>query len=322
MLRKNLGIDIGTKQISICSSDEGLLLREPAVAAIDIDTDEVAAAGKDALELVSKHPDRVRLCWPVWDPVVKSAGILSAMIRIFLRQAVGRTVLKPQVMVSIPCDLTEAQTNAVEDAVLAAGAARVHLLEAPLCAALGVGIDFSSPVGQLLVHVGASRTEVAMIFIGEMVTHMTIPVGGTHFDAAIVDYMRKKYELGIGKRAAEQIKIRIGTISKTVDEKTLDVKGRCLKTGESRRVTLSSREMLGAMIEPLTAILDAIVGVIEQTGDDMRADIAKGGVMLTGGGLLTGMDKFLDEVMGLRVRRAANAETAAVEGAVQALSRL
>jgi rod shape-determining protein MreB len=322
MLRKNLGIDLGTRQISICSMDEGLLLREPSVAALDIDTDEVIAAGESALRLVQANPDRLRLCWPLWDPVVKSANVLSSMIRSLLRRAVGRTMLRPQVMVAIPCDLTEAQTNAVEDAVLAAGASRVHLLEAPLCAALGVGFDFSSPVGQLVVHVGASRTEVAMIFIGEMVTHLTVPVGGTNFDSAIMEYMRSKHGILIGKKTAEQIKIRIGNVAKSAEEKKLDVKGRCVKTKESRVVTISSKEMLGALTEPLTAILDAIISVIEQTGDDMRADIAKTGVMLTGGALLAGMDKFLDEVMGLRVRRAANAETAVVEGTVIALSRL
>ena len=184
------------------------------------------------------------------------------------------------------------------------------------------GFDFSSPVGQLVVHVGASRTEVAMIFLGEMVTHLTIPVGGTQFDSAIIEHMRKRHGIYIGNRTAEQIKIRIGTVSKSAEEQTLDVKGRCTKTKEGRVVTVSSKEMLGALTEPLTAILDAIISVIEQTGDDMRADIAKTGVMLTGGALLAGMDKFLDEVMGLRVRRAANAETAAVEGAVVALSRL
>ena len=322
MLRKNIGIDIGTRQISVCSADEGLLLREPSVAALDIDTDEVMAAGNSALRLVNENPDRLRLCWPVWDPVVKSADVLSSMLRIFFRRAIGRTMLRPSVMVSIPCDLTEAQTNAVEDAVLAAGAARVHLLEAPLCAALGVGFDFSSPVGQLVVHVGASRTEVAMIFIGEMVTHLTVPVGGISFDSAIIEYMRNKHGIFIGKRTAEQIKIRIGNVAKSAEEKKLDVKGRCVKTKESRVVSLSSKEMLGALAEPLTEILDAVIAVIEQTGDDMRADIAKSGIVLTGGALLAGMDKFLDEVMGLRVRRAANAETAAVEGAVVALSRL
>ena len=322
MLRKNLGIDIGTKQISIYSLEEGLLLHEPSVAAVDIDTGEVVEAGRSALRLVDANPDRLRLCWPVWDPIVKSADILSSMLRILLRRAVGRTMLRPQIMIAIPCDLTEAQTNALEDAVLSAGASRVHLLEAPLCAALGVGLDFSSPVGQLIVHIGASRTEVAMIFIGEMVTHLTVPVGGSAFDSAIIEYMRKRHELFVGKKTAEQIKLRIGTIAKSAEEKRLDVKGRCMKTKEPRIVTLSSKEMLGALTEPLTSILDAIVSVIEQTGDDMRADIAKGGIVLTGGAVLSGMDQFLDEVMGLRIRLAANAETAAVEGAAVALSRL
>ncbi|MBQ8341647.1 MAG: rod shape-determining protein [Clostridia bacterium] len=322
MLRKNLGIDIGTGQTSIFSTEEGILLREPSVVAVDFDTDEVVEAGIPAMRLVEANPDRLRLFWPVWDSVVKHVDVLSAMLRFFLRRAVGRTMLKPQVLVSIPCDLTEAQTNAVEDAVLAAGVSRVHLLEAPLCAALGVGLDFSSPVGQLLVHVGASRTEVAMIFIGEMVTHLTIPVGGNQFDSAIIEYMRQKHGIYIGKRTAEQIKIRIGTVSKTAEETHLDVKGRCMKTKQPRIVTLSSKEMLAALTEPLTSVLDAIIAVIEQTGDDMRADIVKGGVVLTGGGLLKGLDRFLDEVMGLRVRRASNAETAAVEGAAAALERI
>jgi rod shape-determining protein MreB len=322
MLRKNLGIDIGTRQISIYAAEEGLLLREPSVAAVDIDTDEVVEAGNPAMRLVDANPDRLRLCWPVWDPVVKSADVLSSILRIFLRRSVGRTMLKPQVMVSIPCDLTEAQINAVEDAVLAAGVARVHLLEAPLCAALGVGLDFSSPVGQMLVHIGASRTEVAMIFIGEMVTHLTIPVGGNQFDSAIIAYMRQKHGIYIGKKTAEQIKLRIGTVAKAAEEMHLDVKGRCMETRQPRIVTISSKEMLAALTEQLTSVLDAMIAVIEQTGDDMRADIAKGGVVLTGGGILKGLDKFLDEVMGLRVRCASNAETAAVEGAAAALEKL
>ena len=322
MLRKGLGIDIGSTQISICSLDEGLLLKEPSVAAVDVDTNEVVAAGNAAFSAVAEAPDHLRLCWPVWDPVVKSADVLCAILRIFLRNAVGRTVLRPQVMVSIPCDLTEAQTNAVEDAVLAAGAARVHLLEAPLCAALGVGFDFSAPTGQMLVHMGASRTEVAMIFIGEMVTHMTVPVGGAQFDSAIIRYLRSKHKLLIGKRTAEQIKIRIGMVAGHTEEKTLEVKGRCMVRKESRIVTLSSKEMLGALREPLTAVLDAVLTVVEQTVEDMRADISRGGLVLTGGGILPGMDQFLADVMGLRTRVAANADTAAVEGAAQALERL
>lgn len=322
MLRKNLGIDLGSTQISICSTEDGLLLKEPSVAAVDVDTDEVIEVGSLALRAVSQNPDRLRLCWPLWDPVVKCADVLSAMLKLFIRRAIGRAVLRPRLMLAIPSDLTEAQANAVEDAALAAGASHVHLLEAPLCAALGVGFDFSSPVGQLLVHVGASRTEVAMIFIGEMVTHLTVPVGGARFDSAIIRYMRDKYQLYIGKRTAEQIKIRIGKVAKSAKEQKLDVKGRCMNTKEPRIVTLSSKELLGALMDPLTSILDAIISVIEQTGDDMRADIAKGGVVLTGSGLLSGMDQFLEEVMGLRVTRAPNAETAAAEGTALALSRI
>jgi len=322
VLRRGIGIDIGTTQTTICSAEDGILLREPTVAAVDVDTDEVLEAGEPAIRMVQESPDKLRLCWPVWDPVVKCAGILAVMLRIFFRRALGRTLLRPQVMVAIPCDLTEAQINAVEDAVLAAGASRVHLLEAPLCAALGAGFDFSSPVGQLLVHMGASRTEVAMIFIGDMVTHSSIETGGNQIDSAIIRYMRARHKLYIGKRTAEQIKIRIGVVSEGGEEKKLDVKGRYVDTRVPRVVTLSSREMVCAMKEPLVAILDAVVSVVEQTGDDMRADIAKSGLVLTGGGVLSGMDQFFADVLGLRSRVAANAETAAAEGAAIALCRL
>ena len=322
MLRKGLGLDIGTTKTTICSIDDGVLLREPTVAAVDVDTDEVMEAGDAAIEMVNNSPDKMRLCWPVWDPVVKSAEVLAAILRIFFRRAIGRTLLRPQVMVAIPCDLTEAQSNAVEDAVLAAGASRVHLLEAPLCAALGVGLDFASPTGLMLVHIGASRTEAAMIFIGDMVTHVTVQTGGKHFDNAVIRYMRNKHKLYIGTRTAEQIKIRLTNLSSTHEEKKLDVKGRFVDTKVPRIVTLSSREMLGALRDPLSAVLDAIVSVVEQTGDDMRADIAKGGIVLTGGAVLTGMDQLLADVMGLRARVAANADTAAAEGAALALERL
>lgn len=322
MLRKGIGLDIGTTKTTISTVEDGILLHEPTVAAVDADTDEVMEAGEAAVRMVQESPDRLRLCWPIWDPVVKCSEILAAMLRIFFRRAFGRTLLRPQVMVSIPCDLTEAQTNAVEDAVLSAGASRVHLLEAPLCAALGVGFDFSSPVGQMLVHMGASRTEVAMIFLGDMVTHVTVQTGGNQLDSAIIRYVRERHRLYIGRRTAEQIKIRIGNLSPDEEKKTLDVKGRSIDGNIPRVITLSSREMLGAVREPLTAILDAILSMVEQTGDDMRADIAKGGIVLTGGGVPNGMDQFLADVMGLRTRVAPNAVTAAAEGAAIALGRL
>ncbi|MBQ9801899.1 MAG: rod shape-determining protein [Clostridia bacterium] len=322
MFRKGIGLDIGTTQTTVCSVEDGILLKEPTVAALDVDTNEVMEAGEAAIEMVNSSPDKMYLCWPVWDSVVKHAGVLAAVLRIFFRRAIGRTILRPQVMVAIPCDLTEAQSNAVEDAVLAAGASRVHLLEAPLCAALGAGLDFASPTGHFLVHVGASRTEAAMIFIGDMVTHMTVQTGGKQFDDAIIRYMRSKHRLYIGMRTAEQIKIRLTDLAADHEERKLDVKGRFVDTKVPRVVSLSSREMLGAVREPLSTVLDAIVSVVEQTGDDMRADIAGGGIVLTGGGVLTGMDQLLADVMGLRARVAANADTAVAEGAAIALERL
>lgn len=321
MFRKNLGIDIGATQISICSVDDGLLLKEPAVAAVDVDSEEVVEAGQNAMRVVSESPDRYRLCWPLWDPLLKCAEILSKMFQIFIYRAIGKTALRPQVMISIPCDLTESEANAIEDAALAARVSQAHLLEAPLCAALGAGVDFSAPSAHFLLHVGASRTEAAVLFMGEMVVHTTIPFAGNQFDSAIIRYMRNKKGLYIGKRTAEQIKIRLATL-KDEEERTLDVKGRCMKTQEPRVERLSSKEMLGALYDPLGKIVDAVIEMLRKVDDDMRADIVKEGILLTGGGIVKGMEWFFEQLFRVRVRRAPNADVAAVEGAALALARL
>ena len=322
MLRKGIGIDIGTTQISISSAEGGLLLRDLNVAAIDTETGKVVEAGAAAVRTFKENSETLELCWPVWNKVARHVDVLTEIFRIFLRRALGRALFKPDVMVSIPCDLTEAQTSAVEDALLDAGVRHVNFLEAPLCAAHGVGFDFAIPTGQMIVHMGASRTEIAMVFLGDMVTYVTVPVGGNQFDAAIVDYIEQKHRLRIGKRTAEQIKIRIAYVGNHENCKTLDVKGKCLDTDDTRVVTLYSKEMLGALLDSLSTIMDAIFTVINRSGDEMRADIVKGGIVLTGGGVLPGMDAFLESVMGIKARVAPNAETAAVEGAARALSKL
>ena len=322
MLRKGIGIDVGSTQISISSAEGGLLLRDLNVAAIDVETGKVIDAGASAVRYLQEFGSRVELCWPAWDKVVRHADVLAEIFRIFLRRALGRGMFKPEAMVSIPCDLTEAQTNAVEDALLSAGAHRVHFLEAPLCAALGVGFDFSAPSGQMIIHMGASRTEVAIVFLGDMVTFRTDSVGGNAFDEAIIEHMKREHHLHIGKRTAEQIKIRIGDVSDHEPAKKLDVKGRCLDTGEQRVVTLCSRNMLSVLQEPIMTIFDLIHSVILKAGDEMRADVAAYGIVLTGSGVLMGFDRFLFDALGLQARIAPNAETAAVEGAAQALSKI
>ncbi len=321
MLRKGIGLDIGTTQTTICTAEEGILLKEPSIVAMDVDTGEVLEAGNAAFEKQKSTPDRVRLIRFSYDELVKAPGLLTSMLRIFLRRALGRTAFRPRVMVSIPCDLTESQTNALEDAVLAAGVSRVHLLEAPLCAALGAGFDFSSPVGQMLVHIGATRTEAAMIFIGDMVTHCTVPAGGNAFDSAIMRYLRDRHGLFVGKRTAEQVKIRIGKLIPD-KEKKLEVRGRSVADKSPKSVMVCEPEMLVAMKDPISEVLDAVMTVIEQTGPDLKADISKNGIVLTGGGCLGGMDQFLADVIGVRAKCAAGAATAAATGAAIALERL
>ena len=322
MLRKGIGIDIGTTQISICSMEGGLLLKEANVAVLEIKTGKIIGVGDESFALYKENPAERQLCWPAWDLVIKRANVLSEILRVFLRRALGRTLMRPHAMISIPCDLTEAQINAVEDAALSAGIGRVHLLEAPLCAALGVGLDFSIPVGQMIIHIGASRTEAAVIFLGDMVAHKTAAVGGVQFDAAIVKYMREKYHLHISRQTAEQIKIRIGIVADHTDVLRLNVKGRDLNTHEQRIVSIGSDQMKDALKSALVPVMDVACAMIEDTADEMRADIAKGGVLLSGGGVPQGLDQFLADFMGVRATVASNADSAAAEGAAKALAKI
>ena len=322
MLRKEIGIDIGTTQISICTPDGVLLLREPNVAALDPDTGKVLETGHGALRLHKERKGLVHLCYPAWDGVVKYANVLSAILREFLYRALGRTILHPHAMVCVPCDLTEAQITATEDAVLAAGVRRVHLLETPLCAALGVGFDFSVPTAQMLIHIGASRTEAAVIFLGDMLIRRTAHVGGMHFDEAIRRYMLEKYQLSISSRMAEQIKIRFVRLDDHTDVTTQEVRGRDVNSKELRVVKLRSTEMKDALKNVMFPIVDAALTMAEDSADEIRVDIAKGGVVLTGGGVPRGMGQFLADILGVRASVATNADTAAAEGAAKALAKL
>ena len=322
MLRKEIGIDIGTTQISICTPDGVLLLREPNVAVLDPDTGKVLATGHGALRLHKERKGLVQLCYPARDGVVKHANVLSAILREFLYRALGRTFLRPHALVCVPCDLTEAQIAATEDAVLAAGVSRVHLLETPLCAALGVGFDFSVPTAQMIIHVGASRTEAAVIFLGDMLIRKTAHVGGVHFDEAIRRYMLEKYQLSISGRMAEQIKIRFVRVDDHDDVTTQEVRGRDATTKELRVVKLKSNEMKEALKNVMFPIVDAALSMAEDSADEIRVDIAKGGVVLTGGGVLRGLGQFLADILGVRASVATNADTAAAEGAAKALAKL
>lgn len=322
MIRKQIGIDIGSMYISICNSTGELLLREPNVAVLEPHTGKVLAVGREAVNLSKEKKGRVNLCHPAWDGVVKHATVLSTILREFLYRALGRTLLRPHAMISIPCDLTEAQLNATEDAVLAAGVGHVHMLESPLCAALGVGFDFSVPTAQMLIHIGASKTEAAVIFLGDMLIHKTVPVGGKHFDEAIVRYVRDKHQLAINARTAEQLKRSIANVADHTEIKSQNIRGRDLKTGDLRVVTLTSDKMKDALKDVLVPIVDVACAMVEGTADEIRVDIAKGGIVLTGGGALDGLDQFLADIIGVRATTASNAATAAAEGAAKAMLKI
>ena len=319
---RNIGIDLGTATVLVYVQGKGIVLQEPSVVAIDTNTDKILKVGEEAQQMLGRTPGNISAVRPLRDGVISQYEVTLKMIQYFIRRACGNMFFQPKVMICIPSGITEVEERAVKDAAREAGAGKVYLIEEPTAAAIGAGLNIYEAEGNMVVDIGGGTTDVAVLSLGGVVVSESIKIAGDKFDEAIMRYVRKKYNVLIGERTAEAIKKHIGAVYDHPKAKTVEVKGRCMKTQEPRVVAVSSKEMLGALTEPLTSILDAILLVIEQAGDDMCADITRGGVMLTGGALLKGMDSFLEDVMGLQVRIASNAETAAVEGAALALSKI
>ncbi|PWW27277.1 rod shape-determining protein MreB [Cytobacillus oceanisediminis] len=305
-----IGIDLGTANILVYSKTKGIILNEPSVVAIDTETKKVLAVGKEAKEMIGKTPGRIIAIRPLKDGVIADYDTTTEMLRQVMRKAskkVGFAIRKPNVVVCTPSGSTSVERRAIQDAVRNAGAKKVHLIEEPVAAAIGAGMPVDEPVANVVVDIGGGSTEVAIISFGGVVACHSIRIGGDRLDDDIIQHVRKEYNVLIGERTAEQIKVEIGYALIDHEELTMDVRGRDLVTGLPKTITLSSYEIRDAMKEALLHILEAIRATLEDSPAELSGDIVDRGVILSGGGaLLNGMQDWLSQEIVVPVHLAPN----------------
>lgn len=294
---KDIGIDLGTSSVLVYMRGKGVLLREPSVIAIEKDSNEVLAVGEEARRMIGRTPGNITALRPMRDGVISDYEITLKMLKYFLRKATGRNILRrPRVVVCVPSIVTEVEKRAVLDATYEAGARHTYLIEEPIAAAIGAGIDISQPYGNMVIDVGGGTTDIAVISLGGAVVTESIRVAGDTFDETITLYMRKKYNLLIGERTAEDMKIEIGSAFPRKEKISMMVTGRNLVSGLPKTVEVTSDEMIEALVEPVQAIADTVHRVLERTPPELAADISEKGIIMTGGGaLLYGLDKLIQE---------------------------
>ncbi len=323
ILSRDIGIDMGTATVLVYAQGKGIVMREPSVVAIDKTTDRVIKVGKEAQEMMGRTPDSIVAIRPFKDGMVNEYEVTERLLQYFIRRACGKSLLQPRIMIAVPSGISEVEQRAILEAAHEAGARKTFLVSSPIAAALGAGLNIKTAIGNMTVDIGGGVTEVAVISLGGIVISKTVKVGGDSFDEAIVDYVRDRYDLLIGERTAEGIKIKIGEVYEHAEERKLDVKGRDLLTGMPKVITLSSKEMIGATYEPMTALIDAICDVIEHTPPELVGDILHNGIMLVGGGsLLGGLDKLITRVTGIKTFRAKNPETCVALGTGEKLKTI
>ncbi len=317
MFSKDIGIDLGTANTLVYMKGKGIIIREPSVVAVDTRTDTVKCVGQEAKDVIGRTPGSIVAVRPLKDGVIADFDITVSMLQEFIRRAVNKSMFsRPNVVICIPSGVTEVERRAVRDGAAKAGAKKVSIIEEPMAAAIGAGLPVAEPTGSMVVDIGGGTSEVAVISLGGIVTAKSVRVGGDEFDASIIDYIKKKYNLLIGERTAENIKIQIGSAYPLEEEVTMDVKGRNLLNGLPQNITIASDEIREALAEPVSRVLDAIRVTFEKTPPELAADVIDQGVTLTGGGaLLRGLDKLINEETGMPVHIAENPLDCVAKGA-------
>jgi len=297
----DIGIDLGTATIIVYIKGEGIVLSEPSVVAINKNNNQIMAVGAEARSMIGRTPGNIVAIRPLREGVISDYNITEKMLKHFIAKAVGRRMLrKPRIAVCVPSSVTEVERKAVEDATYHAGARQVFIIEEPIAAAIGAGIDIARACGSMVVDIGGGTTDVAVISLGGTVVSTALKIAGDNFDEAIVRYMRKRHNILIGERTAEDLKINIGTAYERAAPVTMDVRGRNLITGLPRVITVSSEEMQEALSENVTSIIEAVHMVLERTPPELSSDISDRGIVMTGGGsLLNGLDKLIKEKTGI-----------------------
>ncbi len=321
MFNREIGIDLGTANTLVCIKGKGIVMREPSVVAVDVRNETVRAVGSQAKEMIGRTPGSIVAVRPLKDGVIADFDVTAAMLKRFIRQAIkGSLFSHIKVMICIPSGVTEVEVRAVHDAAVQAGARDVDLIEEPMAAAIGAGLPVFEPTGSMVVDIGGGTSEVAVLSLGDIVTARSARVGGDDLDDAIITHIRKKYNVLIGERTAEQIKMKIGCAVCVGEEETMEVRGRNLMDGLPKNVEVTSTEIQAAMADTLAGIVDTVRSTLEKTPPELASDIVDRGIVLTGGGaLLKGLDLLISNETGIPVFVAENPLDCVVQGTLKRL---
>ena len=298
--RTDMGIDLGTASVLVYLKGKGIVLNEPSVVAIDKNTNRILAVGEEAKRMLGRTPGNIVAIRPMKDGVISDFDITEKMLKYFFNKTVGKTLFKPRTIICVPSGITEVEKRAVLDASRNAGASKTYLIEEPIAAAIGAGIDITQPSGNMVVDIGGGTTDVAVISLGGIVVSKSIKIAGDECNEAIIRYIRKKHNMMIGERTAEELKMNIGTAYPRDKESFMEVRGRNLMSGLPRTIKVSSSEMLEALEEPVSQIVETVHQVLEKTPPELAADISNKGIYMTGGGsLLKGLSTLISKRTGI-----------------------
>jgi rod shape-determining protein MreB len=325
LFSNDIGIDLGTANTLVYVKDHGIVLREPSVVAVQAGTSKVLSVGDEAKRMLGRTPGNIVAIRPLKDGVIADFEITEAMLRHFILKVHGKRAFKPRprVVIAVPSGITEVEKRAVKESALHAGAREVHLIEEPMAAAIGCGLPVQDAAGNMIIDIGGGTTEVALISLSGIVFSRSVRVAGDELDEAIIQYMKRAYNLMIGERTAEDIKIKIGSAYPIEKETTMEVKGRDLVAGLPKTLTITSQEVREALLEPISTIVDSVRVTLERCPPELSADLVDRGLVLAGGGaLLRGLDRLLTEETGLPVHVAEDPLSAVAEGTGRALSEI
>ena len=323
MFGQDIGIDLGTATVIAYVKGKGIVLREPSVVAVNNITGEVLAVGHEARRMLGRTPGNIVAIRPLRDGVISDYTVTEKMLKYFIGKIGGKFFFAPRIMICIPSQVTEVEKKAVIDAASNAGARKVYLIEEPIAAAIGAGIDISKPCGNMIVDIGGGTTDIAVISLGGSVVSSSIKVAGDKFDEYIIKYLKKRHNVMIGERTAEEMKINIGCVFPKVQDNSMEVRGRNLLSGLPITVEVNSSEMLEALEEPAAMIVNAVHGVLENTPPELAADISDKGILMTGGGcLIDGLDKLISSKTGIGVRVADDSVSCVAFGCGKILDNL
>ncbi|MBU5427826.1 rod shape-determining protein MreB [Tissierella pigra] len=319
-VRADIGIDLGTASVLVYVKGKGVVLQEPSVVAIDQNTNKLLAVGEEARRMLGRTPGNITAIRPMRDGVISDYDITERMIKYFIQKAIGKYILKPRVIVCVPSGITEVEKRAVIEASTQAGAIKTYIIEEPIAAAIGAGVDITEPTGNMVIDIGGGTTDVAVISLGGIVVSRSIKIAGDEWDESISKYIRKKFNMMIGERSAEELKLNIGSAYEMGEERFKEVRGRNLLTGLPITINVSSDDMLQALKEPIQEIIDTVHIVLERTPPELAADISNRGILMTGGGaLLHGLDKLISERTGIPVHIADEPVSSVARGTGKAL---